>query len=144
MGGSLVTPDKPHKNLPVLPGMSWVNITYTETHLSSKPWFVWRNGGATVTCWLTVTGTLVLWMVMGLPLGVILRRVCLKIALEMLRDLNKNTVDFQDNYDGSEHEPIVLPSRIQTFLSMVRQGLPLVWRRISHHTIWLKQLMLSN
>ncbi|MCY7009532.1 hypothetical protein MK338_01275, partial [Streptococcus vestibularis] len=30
------------------------------------------------------------------------------IALEMLRDLNKNTVDFQDNYDGSEREPIVL------------------------------------
>ena len=39
-----------------------------------------------------------------------------KIALEMLRDLNKNTVDFQDNYDGSEHEPIVLPSRIPNLL----------------------------
>ncbi|MGO1930318.1 MAG: DNA gyrase subunit A [Streptococcus thermophilus] len=39
-----------------------------------------------------------------------------KIALEMLRDLNKNTVDFQDNYDGSEREPIVLPSRIPNLL----------------------------
>ncbi|MBT0912421.1 DNA gyrase subunit A [Streptococcus salivarius] len=39
-----------------------------------------------------------------------------KIALEMLRDLNKNTVEFQDNYDGSEREPIVLPSRIPNLL----------------------------
>ena len=39
-----------------------------------------------------------------------------KISLEMLRDLNKNTVDFQDNYDGSEREPIVLPSRIPNLL----------------------------
>ena len=39
-----------------------------------------------------------------------------KIALEMLRDLNKDTVDFQDNYDGSEREPIVLPSRIPNLL----------------------------
>ena len=39
-----------------------------------------------------------------------------KIALEMLRDLNKNTVDFQDNYDGSEREPVVLPSRIPNLL----------------------------
>lgn len=39
-----------------------------------------------------------------------------KFALEMLLDLNKNTVDFQDNYDGSEREPIVLPSRIPNLL----------------------------
>ena len=53
----------------------------------------------------------------GLPLSVILRRVCLKSPLEMLRDLNKNTVDFQDNYDdGSEREPTVLPSRIPNLL----------------------------
>ena len=39
-----------------------------------------------------------------------------KIALEMLRDINKNTVDFKDNYDGSEREPIVLPSRIPNLL----------------------------
>lgn len=39
-----------------------------------------------------------------------------KFALEMLRDLNKNTVGFQDNYDGSEREPIVLPSRIPNLL----------------------------
>lgn len=39
-----------------------------------------------------------------------------KIALEMLRDINKNTVDFQDNYDGSEREPVVLPARFPNLL----------------------------
>ena len=39
-----------------------------------------------------------------------------KIALEMLRDINKNTVDFVDNYDASEHEPLVLPARFPNLL----------------------------
>ena len=39
-----------------------------------------------------------------------------KIAFEMLRDINKNTVDFQDNYDGSEKEPTVLPARFPNLL----------------------------
>ena len=39
-----------------------------------------------------------------------------KIAMEMLRDLNKNTVNFVDNYDGSEQEPEVLPSRFPNLL----------------------------
>lgn len=39
-----------------------------------------------------------------------------KIAVEMLRDINKDTVDFQDNYDGTEKEPQVLPSRIPNLL----------------------------
>ncbi|NLQ65069.1 DNA gyrase subunit A [Streptococcus mutans] len=39
-----------------------------------------------------------------------------KIAMEMLRDINKNTVDFADNYDGSEREPLILPSRFPNLL----------------------------
>ncbi|MCI3917414.1 DNA gyrase subunit A [Streptococcus intermedius] len=39
-----------------------------------------------------------------------------KISLEMLRDINKNTVDFADNYDSSEREPLVLPSRFPNLL----------------------------
>ena len=39
-----------------------------------------------------------------------------KIALEMLRDLNKDTVDYHDNYDGSESEPDVLPARFPNLL----------------------------
>ncbi|WP_295346217.1 DNA gyrase subunit A [uncultured Streptococcus sp.] len=39
-----------------------------------------------------------------------------KIALEMLRDINKNTVDYIDNYDASEREPVVLPARFPNLL----------------------------
>ncbi len=39
-----------------------------------------------------------------------------KITAEMLRDINKDTIDFKDNYDGSEKEPVVLPSRIPNLL----------------------------
>ena len=39
-----------------------------------------------------------------------------KIAMEMVRDINKNTVDFVENYDGEETEPLVLPSRFPNIL----------------------------
>lgn len=39
-----------------------------------------------------------------------------KVAMEMLRDINKDTVDFQPNYDEEEEEPVVLPSRIPNLL----------------------------
>jgi len=39
-----------------------------------------------------------------------------KITLEMLRDINKDTIDFVDNYDGNEREPSVLPSRFPNLL----------------------------
>ena len=39
-----------------------------------------------------------------------------KIALEMLRDINKNTVDFVANYDANEREPVVLPARFPNLL----------------------------
>ncbi len=39
-----------------------------------------------------------------------------KITLEMLRDINKDTIDFQDNYDGTEREPAVLPARFPNLL----------------------------
>ncbi|AQS54162.1 DNA gyrase subunit A [Jeotgalibaca dankookensis] len=39
-----------------------------------------------------------------------------KLVLEMLRDLNKDTIDFHDNYDGSEREPDVLPARFPNLL----------------------------
>lgn len=38
------------------------------------------------------------------------------ITVEMVRDINKNTVDFIDNYDGSDSEPVVLPSRFPNLL----------------------------
>ena len=39
-----------------------------------------------------------------------------KISMEMLRDIDKNTVDFNDNYDATETEPSVLPSRFPNLL----------------------------
>ena len=39
-----------------------------------------------------------------------------KVSMELLRDINKDTVDYQDNYDGSEREPIVLPARFPNLL----------------------------
>jgi DNA gyrase subunit A len=39
-----------------------------------------------------------------------------KISMELLRDINKDTIDYQDNYDGSEKEPAVLPARFPNLL----------------------------
>lgn len=39
-----------------------------------------------------------------------------QLAMEMVRDINENTVDFQDNYDGKQQEPVVLPSRFPNLL----------------------------
>lgn len=39
-----------------------------------------------------------------------------KISMEILRDINKDTIDYMDNYDGSEREPKVLPSRFPNLL----------------------------
>ncbi|CAM4203492.1 DNA gyrase subunit A [Lederbergia lenta] len=39
-----------------------------------------------------------------------------KISMELVRDLNKDTIDYKDNYDGSEREPAVLPARFPNLL----------------------------
>ena len=39
-----------------------------------------------------------------------------KISMELLRDINKDTIDYQDNYDGEEKEPVVMPSRFPNLL----------------------------
>ncbi len=46
-----------------------------------------------------------------------------KISMEMLADINKDTVDFEPNFDETEKEPTVLPSRIRTFCKRNRQEL---------------------
>lgn len=46
-----------------------------------------------------------------------------KISMELLRDLNKNTVDFTENYDGQRKEPIVLPSRFPNILVNGNMGI---------------------
>ncbi|TYR74734.1 DNA gyrase subunit A [Rossellomorea vietnamensis] len=39
-----------------------------------------------------------------------------KISMEIIRDINKDTIDYRDNYDGSEREPIVMPARFPNLL----------------------------
>ena len=39
-----------------------------------------------------------------------------KISMELLRDINKDTIDYQDNYDGEEKEPVVMPARFPNLL----------------------------
>lgn len=39
-----------------------------------------------------------------------------KISMELLRDINKDTIDYVDNYDGSEKEPVILPARFPNLL----------------------------
>ena len=46
-----------------------------------------------------------------------------KISMEILRDLNKDTVDFIDNYDGQRREPTVLPSRFPNILVNGNMGI---------------------
>ena len=46
-----------------------------------------------------------------------------KISMELLRDLNKNTVDFKDNYDGQRREPEILPSRFPNILVNGNMGI---------------------
>lgn len=46
-----------------------------------------------------------------------------KLAVEMVRDLDKDTVDFVDNYDGTEKEPSVLPSRIPNLIVNGSEGI---------------------
>ena len=58
-----------------------------------------------------------------------------RIGHEMLVDIDKETVDFGPNYDGSEREPLVLPTRrLLTILRAIREYLPAV-RRISTYCL---------
>ena len=58
-----------------------------------------------------------------------------KISLEMLRDINKETVDMMPNFDETSPEPTVLPSRFPNVLVNGSMVLLLVWQLIFHHII---------
>jgi len=58
-----------------------------------------------------------------------------KIAHELLADIDKETVDFGPNYDGSEKEPLILPSKVPNLLINGRRESRSAWRRIFRPTI---------
>ena len=57
------------------------------------------------------------------------------IAAEMLADIDKETVDFEDNYDGTQQQPTVLPAKLPNLLiNGSRRASPSGWRRTSRRT----------
>ena len=56
-------------------------------------------------------------------------------AMELLEDIDKDTVDFQPNYDGNEREPVVLPARFPTCWSTGPAASRSAWPPISRRTI---------
>ena len=55
-----------------------------------------------------------------------------KISMELLRDLNKDTVDFSENYDGQRKEPVVLPSRFPNIDVYKRQVKEIVYNTMTN------------
>ena len=55
-----------------------------------------------------------------------------KVSEEMLSDIDKDTVDFQLNFDDTLREPTVLPTRIPSYLLMELVELLLEWQQICH------------
>ena len=70
----------------------------------------------------------------------------------MLRDIDKDTVDFQLNFDDTLKEPTVLPTRIPNLLVNGHLVLPLVWRQICQHitlarcwtAVWLTLILVEK
>ena len=56
----------------------------------------------------------------------------------LLADIDKDAVNFQDNYDGKDQEPTVLPARFPNMLVNGAGGIAVGWPPTSHHTIWVK------
>ena len=108
-------PTLPTKNPPVSSVKCSVNIIPMVTCRCMMPWRVWHRIFPCAIHWWMDRATLV-------PLMVTLRQPCVtpkpacKLAEEMLADIDKNTVDFIDNFDGSLKEPAVLPSRLPNLL----------------------------
>ena len=64
-----------------------------------------------------------------------------KPAAFLLSDIDKDTVDFQDNYDGKDREPSVLPARFPNMLVNGAGGIAVGWQQIYLHIILVKLLM---
>jgi hypothetical protein len=61
-----------------------------------------------------------------------------RLASEMLADIDKETVDWQPNYDDKEIEPVVLPTRSRTSCSTAPPASPSAWPPISRRTTWAR------
>ncbi len=80
------------------------------------PWCAWRRNGICAIRWLTDRETLATRTAMALQQCGIQRQDLERLAEHMLDDIEKDTVDFQLNFDDSEKEPTILPTRIPQLL----------------------------
>ena len=62
----------------------------------------------------------------------------LAIAEELLADIDKDTVDFVDNYDGTHQQPVVLPAKLPNLLVNGPRASRSAWRRTSRPTTWAR------
>ena len=58
-----------------------------------------------------------------------------RICEELFRDLEKNAVDFTDNYDGTMKEPTLLPATFPTVLVNANQGIAVEWPATVHFNL---------
>ena len=136
-----VTPDKPHKKSARITGDVMGKYHPHGIHLFMKPWF----DGAMVELSHTLVDDHGNFGSMDGDDAAAQRYTearMSKIALEMLRDINKNTVDFVDNHDASDVNLLVLPARFPK-----PSGQWCYWdcrwdgKPIFLHIIWEKPLM---
>ena len=101
-------PDKPHRKCARIVGDTMGKITTPmETVPFTERWLTWRRSGPPVILWWTATETLVLWTATALQAMRYTEARLSKISMEMLADINKDTVDFVPNFDETEREPLV-------------------------------------
>ena len=88
----------------------WASTTPTATWPSTTPWCAWRRTSPCATPWWTGQGNF--GSIDGDPPAAVryTEARLSRVAEEMLRDINKDTVDFGPNYDDSQTEPLVLPA----------------------------------
>ena len=104
------------KNQPVLSAKLLVNIIHMVTQLYMKQWFGWHKILTIVICLVDGHGNF--GSIDGDSAAAMryTEARMSKISMELLRDINKDTIDYQDNYDGEEREPVVFPARFPNLL----------------------------
>ena len=116
MHDSGMQPNRPHRKCARIVGDVMGNFHPHGDRPSTTPWCAWRRTSPSATRWSTATAT-------SARSTATRRRPCgtrsaasAKIAVEMLRDIDADTVDWVPNYDESREEPTVLPARFPNLL----------------------------
>ena len=109
-------PTAPPASAPASSATSWASTTRTATAPSTTPWCAWRSLSPCATRWWMARATSARWMAIRRPPTGTPKPACRASPTALLEDLDKETVDFKPNYDDSEIEPEVLPTRVPNLL----------------------------